>query len=465
MKRSDLTWIGILAVYAGFIWLRDLQWIAAADDLLPIMAGLPLFVWLLWPLRFASGDTPIVSARALLVASLLFAAGVLTGVTLLLAISWTLLLWAWLSVRIGKEQLHSVRRLLVLPLFSFPWIATDFERLGWWFRLSGASAVEHLLSLGTVEVARQGTFLLVNGFQLSVEPACSGLNGLQSMLIAGTMLAFITLKNSPWYWAGLLTLPFAAWVANVLRILSGALVPVVMEPEAAARWVGPLHSGAGWIALGAMFALCWVLFSQLARVDNAAGGRVRQWARTAPWLEFAILGYAAWRCHGILDTWFANPFDRWGWIAFALWILPIGFYAQRSGLPRAGSGRLRPWLLGGGVGMIFLGDAGSLNALKYLGLALILTGYSAAHGRMLWAVTAVAWMPALGWLASRAGLQPDLAGIGRVLLALAGFSWAIAAQKKALRPATPARTQNLPAGEPGERTDEPNYAGSIKTLP
>ena len=51
MKRSDYIWIGILAVFVGFIWLRDLQWVAAADDLLPIVAGLPLFVWLLWPLR------------------------------------------------------------------------------------------------------------------------------------------------------------------------------------------------------------------------------------------------------------------------------------------------------------------------------------------------------------------------------------------------------------------------------
>jgi len=455
MKPSDYSWLFVLIGYAAFIWFRNLQWLAAADDLVPILAGLPLFVWLKWPLRFtATAVAPATSS--LLVAALLFAAGVLANLTVLLAVSWTVLLWAWLSVRLIDGRSPALRRLLVLPIFSFPWIATDFERLGWWFRLSGANAVERLLAAGSVPVSRDGTFLLVNGFQLSVEPACSGLNGLQSLLIAGTMLAFITLKNSPWFWSSLLLLPVAAWVANVLRILSGAIVPVIMDAEAAARWVGPLHSGAGWIALCVMFALCWVIFSALARLDRAALGRAREGMRHAPWLELAILVYAGSRCHTLFDTWFTNPFDRLGWLAFALWILPIGIHAQSTGLPFAGSGRLRPWLLGAGVGLICLGDVGTLNAIKYVGLALIFVGFAPRAGRWLWALTAVAWMPALGWVASRFGLDPDAAGLGRSALALAGSGWMLVSTGRIRGTVTPA-----PKAQPAR---DFNYAGSIKSV-
>jgi exosortase/archaeosortase family protein len=423
MKKSDFAWCGALVAYAAFIWLRDRQWLGAADDLLPILAGLPLFVWLKWPFRFAATAQPV-SSRMVLLAALFFAGGAVANSTLALAVSWTILLWAWLSVRLVDGHGAALRRLIVLPLFSFPWIATDLERLGWWFRLSGAAAVERVLALGAEDVTRNGTFLLVNGFQLSVEPACSGLNGLQSMLIAGTMLAFIALKNSPLYWASLLALPVAAWLANFLRILSGAVVPLVVEPELAARWVGPLHSATGWFALCAMFALCWVLFSRLARLDAASWSTVRRRLRNAPWLEITILVYAAWRCQALLNSWFTNPFDQFAWLAFALWIFPIGIYAQRAALPIAGSGRRRTWLLGAGVALVCLGDVGALNACKYAGLALVLIGFAPRRGRLLWALTAVAWMPALGWLASRFGIDPVTTAIGRNIIALAGAAWA-----------------------------------------
>jgi exosortase/archaeosortase family protein len=361
------------------------------------------------------------------------------------AVSWMFLLWKLLSARVVDGREASTRRLMVLPLFAFPWIATDFERIGWWFRLSGAGAVERVLAAADVNVARNGTFLLVDGFQLSVEPACSGLNGLQSMLIAGTMLAFIALRQSPLYWLGLLALPIAAWLANFFRILSGAVVAVVMEPERAARWIGPLHSVAGWVALCVMFAMCWVLFARLGRANVSTWKEARRWMRNAPWLETAILGYAGWRCHALLDSWFTTPFDHLGWLAFALWILPIGIHAQTGALPYAGSGKRRSWLLGAGVILICLGDVGALNACKHLGLALIFIGFAPRAGRTLWALAAISWMPALGWLASRFGIDPDAAGMGRAVIALSSCAWALVTR------------------DAGERTRDLSYVGSVNS--
>jgi hypothetical protein len=76
------------------------------------------------------------------------------------------------------------------------------------------------------------------------------------------------------------------------------------------------------------------------------------------------------------------------------------------------------------VALVCLGDVGALNACKYAGLALVLIGFAPRRGRLLWALTALAWMPALGWLASRFGIDPVTTAIGRNIIALAGAAWA-----------------------------------------
>jgi hypothetical protein len=186
-------------------------------------------------------------------------------------------------------------------------------------------------------------------------------------------------------------------------------------------------------------------FSRLERVESGLWTRAGAWARNAPWLEFTLLAYGAWRCHGLLQTWFTAPYDQLGWLAFAFWILPLGLNAQSIGLPTAGSGRKRPWCLAAGLALICLGDAGAINALKHLGLALILIGFAPRSGRKLWALGAIAWMPALGWAASRLGVDPAGVGMGRAVIAMCSCAWWLGAQQTECR------------------TEELNYVGSIKT--
>lgn len=444
MQKRDFFWLGTLGLLGAFIWWRDRSWLAAPADVLPILAGLPLFAWLRWPLVWQPGGA--LAPGPILVAAGLFAAGGLLGSNLLLTLSWVMLLGAWLSHRVADGASPLTRRLLVLPLFSFPWVVTDATQLGWWFRLSGAAAAEAVLGLGGARVARDGTFLSVNGFQLSVEPACSGLNGLQSMLIAGTMLAYVMLRRHPLYWPALLVLPLAAWLANFLRIFSAAVVALVLEGPAAGRWVGPVHDLAGALALLAMFAGCWGLFAGLARVKVPPVTWSRADLRRLPWLELAILGYAGWRCRTLFSTWFTNPYDRLGWLAFAVWILPLGL--DEGGAPRAaGSGARRPWYLGLGLLLIAFGDLGRLNAAQYVGLALIVIGFAPRHRRGLWGLAAIAWMPPLGWVASRYGIHPDAAGMVRVVVAMAACDWAVGVRESEFKNA------------------ELNYVGRITTSP
>ncbi|HVS51072.1 MAG TPA: archaeosortase/exosortase family protein [Opitutaceae bacterium] len=428
MQRRDVAAVIALALLAAFIWLRDLRWLDAAGDTLPILVGLPLFIWLAspWhaaPTRFAARSI----SPALVLGVVAFAVGIVADSTLVLAAAWTFLLWSWMSRRVAGANNAATRKLLVLPFISFPWIANDFERLGWWFRLSGAAAVARALGAFDFEVVRRGTFLVVNGFSVSVEPACSGLNGLQAMLVAGVVLAYVKLKHTPWFWWNLPLLVAAAWFANFARIAFGAVFGATLDPAFAQRWIGPVHEIGGWVALCAMFLLCWLLFSweeRATRTNRSAGRRLA----ALPWLEFAVVGYCAWRSREIFGAWFTAPFARFGWLAFAIWIMPLALRplpAHRSGL---GHGARRPWIAAAGVALTLLGDLGDLNLCHHLGLALVLIAFAPRAGRALWGVSAIAWLPALGWLASRIGMSPAaLAGL-RVGIAALGGAWAWSAR-------------------------------------
>ena len=99
MKISNIGSLILLAVLAVFIWLRDTNWISTADDTLPILIALPLFVWMGMPWRIKSNtDSPNQSWIA--ISGILFLVGIALNLTFLLAAGWTLLLWTILSPKI-----------------------------------------------------------------------------------------------------------------------------------------------------------------------------------------------------------------------------------------------------------------------------------------------------------------------------------------------------------------------------
>ncbi len=257
MNRSDWGWIALLVVYAAFIWLRDTTWTTSTDDTLPILAAIPLFVWLGKPWRFMQESRPA-SPFALGIAILLFLAGVTLNLTIFLAISWTLIVWSWLSRRITESKMGDLKKLLILLLFAFPWITLDFANIGWWFRLSGAWVVGNLYRSFGQEVFQEGTNILINNIPFSVEVACAGLNTLQSMIIAGIAIAFLLLGNTDRYWYNLPLLILMAWLANTLRIFLLVSTALAIDVRFAS---GPFHYIGGWLVIVIMFGLCWWIFS------------------------------------------------------------------------------------------------------------------------------------------------------------------------------------------------------------
>ena len=419
MTKPDYGMAGVLALLAAVLWLQALSWTRAAADTLPILVGLPLFVWLNRPWKFTTRAWELAS-RPALIGLVLFPIGSLLGSTLVLTAGWTALLWSWISTRTSVRDNPSASKLLVLAFLSFPWILTDLEGVGWWFRLSGAAVAERLLAWCQLDVARQGTYLSVAGFTLSVEPACSGLNGLEAMLIAGAALAYGKLGRTRLYWWNLPLLVAAAWAANLMRIVFTALWAIGLTGEEEIRRLGQFHLVVGWLALCVVFGLCWVLFSVQERLT-----RQREGSRTArpirwPRLEMVLLAYCGWRSAGLVGAWLDSPFDRLGWLAFLIWLLPLAVQWRGRNLWPHQSEARKLWLMGTGLALTFLGDLVDINFSHHLGLVLVLMSFAPRRCTALWGASLIAWLPASGWVGSRFGFDPTVFAFVRVATAVLG---------------------------------------------
>lgn len=420
MKRHDLPIIGALAVLAVFIWTRDLRWMDSAADSLALLVSFPVFWWLRRPWERKTGVRAPLGPGTALVAAGLFGAGIAADSGLVLAAAWTALLASWMSAVFVEPSGGSTRKLLLLPLLGFPWLLTDLESVAWWFRLSGAAATEHVLAWYGVPVEREGTLLWCNGLGVSVEAACSGVNGLQSMLVVGGALAYVHLGRSGWFWWNLPLLAGAAWLANTGRIVAASLCGVWLEPAAAQRWVGPVHDVAGWVSLCAIFVLCHFLFSAeaswIARRARAGATRHTRWP-----VEALVLGYAMFCARAIVPSWRWTPYDQFGWLAFVIWLVPVWWALRRP--PSAAGGGLRYSLAA--TGALLAGAASDINALHHVGLALAVAAFHPPAGRWVWLVGAAAWMPAAGFVGSRFGVGPEQFGLCRLFVAVVAAVWSI----------------------------------------
>ncbi len=256
MNRGDRAWLSALALLAGYVWFRDRTWWGVAEDVLPILIALPLFVWLGQPWRLRPGQPFSIGIVYVVVAAVLLILGAVFDFCLPAATAWCLAFWAWASRRCETTDLPRIRRLLPLALLAFPWVTLDLQPVGWWFRLSSAITVEQLFSSLSFTVTRTGVELLVQGLPISVDAACSGLKALQSLLIAGVVLTFVMKGTSRSYWVNLLLLFPLAWVANTCRILAICVAAMTWGSNFA---MGVFHAWGGLAVLVVMFGLCWVI--------------------------------------------------------------------------------------------------------------------------------------------------------------------------------------------------------------
>jgi len=257
LKTHDIVFLIGLLLLAVLIWVRDLAWITTAEDTLPIIVALPLFYWLGKPWTFIENE-PKFSKLLFFFSIFLFLLGFAASQSLILSIAWTLLLWTWLQARIPQDKKNKIKKLLVLPVLAFPWIALDADRIGWWFRLSAAWLTSKAFELSGFPVHQEGTNMMINKLPISVDVACAGLNTLQAMLIAGTVILFLILGNTNRYWWNIPLLIAMAWFANTIRIIFLVIIALAISPQFA---MSAFHTWGGWFVIILMFLMSWFTFS------------------------------------------------------------------------------------------------------------------------------------------------------------------------------------------------------------
>lgn len=140
---------------------------------------------------------------------------------------------------------------------------------------------------------------------------------------------------------------------------------------------------------------------------------MKQVLRTAG-LELAVAGFCAWQASDLLAAWRHSPFDRCGWLSFMIWLTPVVIGMIR-GSPTVTDTTLFTWLA---LIAVLGGRLLDLNALLCGALALSLAGFvPPGTRRIVWLVGALAWMPALGWLAHNYPI--NLVATARLIFAVA----------------------------------------------
>ncbi|HOS96398.1 MAG TPA: archaeosortase/exosortase family protein [Deltaproteobacteria bacterium] len=257
MAVRDIGFLAVLLSLAAYVWLRDPEGIAPLENTLPILVSLPLFVFLGSPWRMRR-DPPPLSYGSLVMGMAGFVTGLLLDMAIWLAACWTFLLWTWIRSRIEEQDLPSVRRLMILPFLAFPWLYQEGNVIGWYFRLSGSWATAGIFSAMGFTVLHDGTRIMVQGMPVGIGEACSGINVLQSMLIAGSALTYLYLGKHRTYWWNILGLVLVAWVANTLRIVILCIAALTLGHEFA---MGLFHTWGGWILLCIMMCFSWGILS------------------------------------------------------------------------------------------------------------------------------------------------------------------------------------------------------------
>ncbi len=250
MSLAGLTLFGI------FIWTHDLSWTEDASDTLPVLVAFPLLIWLTMPWKWKT--TPgTIRTWSLLGALGLCLAGVIAQANLLLVLGWLLFFDIFQTTFLEGFS----RRFLLLPLFGFPWVMQDFPALGWFFRHSGAGAVEIMFQGLGYNVAREGTLLYIGDLPLSIEPACAGLNVLQAMLVAGSLVICLMVPSGWRFAVAVAALLPLAWLANTMRIFMLGFVGVKFGADFAMGW---FHQWGGWAVLCVMYLMCQIFFRALS---------------------------------------------------------------------------------------------------------------------------------------------------------------------------------------------------------
>jgi len=118
-------------------------------------------------------------------------------------------------------------------------------------------------------------------------------------------------------------------------------------------------------------------------------------------VALAVTIYCGWSAREMVNSWWHTPFNRLGWLAFLIWLLPLIRETCRRRIEPL------PVLLWGGLACSLVGTIGEQNSLCYVGVACALAAlpqWSFAV-RLLWLAASVSWMTIFGYFMQRASVS------------------------------------------------------------
>ena len=112
---------------------------------------------------------------------------------------------------------------------------------------------------------------------------------------------------------------------------------------------------------------------------------------------WVILIYSFINSSELFNSWFTTSYERYTVLFFSIWLIPI-VYIMISKKTFLLLNQSMIW-----VALLFslLGSLGEMNTFRYIGLAFALAAFVPYGWHLyLWIPAALAWMPAIGWLAT-----------------------------------------------------------------
>lgn len=217
--------------------------------------------------------TPTPSARGLwlLGAGLLICfLGYVTGARFIVGLSFPVVLMGLVGAGLGLPYLRVLGFSLALFLFAIPFPRHILGMIAMPMQVISTILTVAATRLFGIPVVREGVNVALPSFQFVVAEACSGMNSLVALFLAGGVVAEL-MRLAPWQKLVIYALtPLIVIAANVIRLLSVVVVGELVGPELALGQF--VHGGSDVVVYLAAFALVWGLGNVLQSWQARAPG-------------------------------------------------------------------------------------------------------------------------------------------------------------------------------------------------
>jgi len=228
----------------------------------------PLALFIAWTQRtrvLKTRSSPATTGLALIaIACFLYVIGKVAAEFFLQRVSLVLVIAGAIWTFWGSARLRTLTFPLVLLAASIPLPAVVYNTAAAPLQLFASDMAANLAQALGVTVYRDGNVINLAYMSLGVEEACSGLNSLSAMLVAGVFLSFLLCRRATSRLSILvLSIPVAI-VANIIRITGTAILADYDDKFAR----GFYHALSGWLIFVIGFAVLYGITKLLSYTER-----------------------------------------------------------------------------------------------------------------------------------------------------------------------------------------------------